>query len=132
MLPPVDATPEELAKSMFPPNPTETPDDSSPPPPPPYDCSDNKNMLYGAQDGRCNGCKHRFPKRNLTFDHIVPRSAGGGDNIENLQLLCAACNSVKGKRGMAYLRSVLDLDDPKPKRKPRKPSKKAKKPKKPE
>jgi 5-methylcytosine-specific restriction endonuclease McrA len=28
--------------------------------------------------------------------HHIPR--GGSDNIENLQLMCAYCNSVKGDR----------------------------------
>ncbi|MBC6442177.1 MAG: HNH endonuclease [Rhodobacteraceae bacterium] len=36
--------------------------------------------------------------------HIIPQSGGGGtDHIENLQLLCGHCNSVKRDRGMEYL-----------------------------
>ena len=37
-----------------------------------------------------------FPKRNLTIDHIVPRFTGGTDHLDNLWLLCGACNSSKG------------------------------------
>jgi hypothetical protein len=29
-------------------------------------------------------------------DHVVPRSAGGADAIENLVLACASCNNYKG------------------------------------
>ena len=34
----------------------------------------------------------------MTIDHIVPRSKGGADHLDNLQLLCGACNSMKGDR----------------------------------
>ena len=33
---------------------------------------------------------------NLTIDYIVAVSKGGADHIDNLQLLCGACNSTKG------------------------------------
>ncbi len=52
--------------------------------------------LYGRQEGQCAGCKHHFPFRNLTVDHITPRSKGGTDHLDNLQMLCGACNSSKG------------------------------------
>ncbi len=31
----------------------------------------------------------------LTKDHIVPRSLGGLDNVDNLQVLCKECNELK-------------------------------------
>ncbi len=63
---------------------------------PPYNVKTNKQTLFGQQAGRCNGCGTTFPFRNLTIDHVVPRSRGGGNHIDNLQLLCGACNSTKG------------------------------------
>ena len=57
-----------------------------------------KRTLYGDQAGNCRGCGEHFQLRNLTIDHIVPRSLGGVDTDANLQLLCGACNSVKGAR----------------------------------
>ena len=58
----------------------------------------HKHGLFGQQEGMCAGCRELFPFRNFSIDHIVPRSKGGSDHIDNLQLLCAACNSSKGTR----------------------------------
>ena len=57
-----------------------------------------KHVLYGVQEGLCAGCRVLFPFRDMTVDHVVPRSGGGNDRRENLQLLCAACISMKGAR----------------------------------
>ena len=62
-----------------------------------------KHTLYGIQEGKCNGCEVLLPFRNLTIDHIIPRSRGGTDDPDNLQLLCAQCNSTKGNRTQEYL-----------------------------
>ena len=57
-----------------------------------------KHTLFGLQEGLCNGCRVAFPFRNFTVDHVTPRSRGGTDHPDNLQLLCGACNSQKGNR----------------------------------
>ena len=63
----------------------------------------HKHTLFGLQEGKCNGCEVLFPFRNMTIDHIIPRSKDSTDAPENLQLLCGACNSMKGNRSQAYL-----------------------------
>ena len=56
----------------------------------------HRHTLYGRQEGICAGCRVMFPFRNMTVDHVVPQSKGGNDHLDNLQLLCGACNSAKG------------------------------------
>lgn len=67
----------------------------------------HRHTLYGRQEGRCNGCRVLFPFRNLTVDHVIPRAAGGTDHLDNLQLLCGACNSAKGTGTHAELIATL-------------------------
>ena len=67
----------------------------------------DKQTLYGMQNGACKGCGTRFEIQHLELDHIIPRSAGGGNEMENLQLLCGHCNRLKGARPMEYLRARL-------------------------
>ena len=79
---------------------------------PPCNSTGNRNQLYGLQGGYCAGCGKHFEPRRLEVDHIIARSKGGMDHIENLQLLCGSCNRIKGDRGMEYLQSKLKLVKP--------------------
>ena len=69
--------------------------------------SESKVVLYGTQAGHCNGCGTHFMQQHLTVDHIIAKSKGGTDHLDNLQLLCGHCNSLKGDRPMEYLRARL-------------------------
>ena len=48
----------------------------------------NKCRICGVE---CSGGLH-----NIHFDHIIPWSKGGETVLENLQVLCSACNEAKG------------------------------------
>ena len=67
----------------------------------------HKHTLFGTQEGLCAGCRVGFPFRNMTVDHVVPRTKGGTDHMTNLQLLCAACNSMKGTRSQEEFVAIL-------------------------
>ncbi|MDX1672614.1 MAG: HNH endonuclease [Balneolaceae bacterium] len=45
-----------------------------------------------------NRCQYCGSSRNLTIDHVVPRSRGGNDSWENLVTACDTCNVQKGNR----------------------------------
>ncbi len=46
----------------------------------------------------CQYCRKRLRADELTFDHVVPRSRGGGSSWENVVAACPACNIRKGSR----------------------------------
>jgi hypothetical protein len=41
-------------------------------------------------------CRHCNGHIDLSVDHIVPWAAGGGNDDDNLQVLCVPCNRKKG------------------------------------
>ena len=50
------------------------------------------------QDRKCHECKRDVPRDLVEGDHIIAWSAGGPTTMENLQVLCIACNRRKGIR----------------------------------
>ena len=63
-------------------------------------------LLWATQGGRCAGCGWAFYPSEMHVDHIFPRSRGGGDGIENLQMICRRCNRSKGAKTMAEWKSA--------------------------
>ena len=60
----------------------------------------------GGKRRECPGCDRRKYFDDFHLDHIQPKSRGGNDTDGNKQLLCGACNIVKGNRlTMAELRT---------------------------
>ena len=46
----------------------------------------------------CQYCKQQFPVKELTYDHVIPRSRGGKTCWENIVTCCNSCNTKKGNR----------------------------------
>jgi 5-methylcytosine-specific restriction endonuclease McrA len=51
---------------------------------------------------QCLSCGRREPEIRLTRDHVIPLTKGGNDSIQNIQPLCARCNSKKNQRHIDY------------------------------
>lgn len=62
-----------------------------------------RSVLLSRSGGVCEACgcelnlRHGDPKQ-ATIDHVVPKSAGGTDSINNLAVLCSECNQAKGNK----------------------------------
>ena len=57
-----------------------------------------RKLIFERDFYRCINCGTH---KSLSIDHIVPVSKGGGNEIKNLQTLCATCNSSKGNKSMS-------------------------------
>ena len=55
-------------------------------------------------------CQYCGARGELTFDHVVPRSAGGRTSWENVVAACAPCNLKKGSKSLK--RAGLGLRKP--------------------
>ncbi len=76
-----------------------------------------KNVL-ARDELRCQYCGHRFPSRDLTLDHVVPRSRGGKHCWTNVVAACYRCNDRKGQHTLREVGMKLLRDPFAPKRSP--------------
>jgi len=58
----------------------------------------------------CQYCGRKPPETVLEIDHIIPKSQGGLDEIENLVTSCFDCNRGKGKRMLTELMPEMQKD----------------------
>lgn len=53
------------------------------------------NILHGEEWWICYLCQATLSRREVTLDHYIPRSAGGGINRQNIKPCCWECNQRK-------------------------------------
>lgn len=46
----------------------------------------------------CYYCNEKFKPKELTLDHVLPKSKGGWNNWDNIVTACIHCNKKKGDR----------------------------------
>jgi len=44
---------------------------------------------------RCQYCGEKFEAQDLTYDHVIPRAAGGQTTWDNIVSACVPCNAAK-------------------------------------
>lgn len=54
-----------------------------------------KDMVFRRDEGACQICGS---SDNIEYDHIIPVSKGGSNELGNIQLLCRSCNRMKGSK----------------------------------
>lgn len=63
-----------------------------------YGFKNTRQALLHEYANRCCYCGKKGDKAQLTIDHIIPKSKGGGDSWNNLVLACETCNALKSDR----------------------------------
>lgn len=58
-----------------------------------------RKAVYKRDNYTCQSCG---AKEDITIDHIVPRSKGGSNDVNNLQTLCESCNLRKKTQFIDY------------------------------
>ncbi|NLX60684.1 MAG: HNH endonuclease [Phycisphaerae bacterium] len=58
----------------------------------------NRRNIYARDNNRCQYCGRKFPTSELSLDHVIPKSRGGGMTWENVVCACVSCNVRKGGR----------------------------------
>ncbi|HCC34010.1 MAG TPA: HIT family hydrolase [Clostridiales bacterium] len=69
-------------------------------------------QALAASGGRCTLCGVTRKEATLHVDHIIPRSRGGKNTVENLQVLCWECNCSKANRDSTDFRVAEAETDP--------------------
>ena len=78
----------------------------------------NRRNIFARDCNCCQYCGKRFPTTELSLDHVVPRSAGGGATWENIVCACMRCNVKKGGRTPKQAHMALIQKPVKPRRNP--------------
>lgn len=60
--------------------------------------------VYQKTKGRCGYCGCHLGFDGFSADHVVPKSKGGSNQINNLLPCCKTCNSTKGARTLHEFR----------------------------
>ena len=78
----------------------------------------NRRNIFARDHNQCQYCGKKFVTNELSLDHVVPRSQGGGTSWDNIVCACVDCNVRKGGRTPRQANMTLIRKPEKPKRSP--------------
>jgi len=58
----------------------------------------SRENVYIRDGHRCQYCMDKFHPKDLTLDHVVPASKGGGKDWTNIVTACRPCNQEKANQ----------------------------------
>ena len=61
----------------------------------------SRETLFASYHYKCIFCGETFEKKDLTVDHIIPRSKGGKTTFQNVAPACKKCNFLKADQTLA-------------------------------
>jgi 5-methylcytosine-specific restriction endonuclease McrA len=67
----------------------------------------NRKNVYIRDNGRCQYCNKKVSLAQFSFDHVIPRCAGGKTCWENIVIACVHCNSSKGPKSVAKFKHPI-------------------------
>lgn len=56
----------------------------------------NRHNVFARDRHTCQYCGDKFPYKELTLDHVLPKSKGGITTWDNITTACKRCNHRKG------------------------------------
>lgn len=69
-------------------------------------------LVYSEMDDVCFLGGERIPEGQRTVEHVIPRSLGGTDDLDNLRPACKSHNAARGNRPLEEWRATnTDLTD---------------------
>ena len=63
----------------------------------------SRSNVFSRDNYVCQYCEKKFPKNDLTLDHVIPISKGGDTSWENVTTSCKGCNNKKGNSDLKPL-----------------------------
>ena len=60
--------------------------------------SPTRKNIYWRDNYTCQYCNRQYKYKNLSLDHVIPKSRGGGRGWLNLVTCCHTCNQKKGNK----------------------------------